>query len=165
MWTQSINLRKITELKNQRQTDQLLIEKESNIYLNNTFITTLNHSPQFEKEMALGYLIATKKIGAVTTEKTFKFWGTVNPHDKVEGAPGQGTLAILTFARCSANMHARSHLEHFKVPWRSWVPDPQGPNRMVGFGSVFHCQQRTLAILRSRITDSSPHLRMGLRAV
>lgn len=63
MWTQSINLRKITELKNQRQTDQLLIEKESNIYLNNTFITTLNHSPQFEKEMALGYLISSKKIG------------------------------------------------------------------------------------------------------
>ena len=63
MWTQSINLRKITGLKNQRQSDQLIIEKQTNVYLNNEFITELTHTPQFEKELVLGYLIVTGKIG------------------------------------------------------------------------------------------------------
>lgn len=63
MWTQSINLRKITDLKNQRQTDQLVIEKQTNVYLNNDFIVELTHTPQFEKELVLGYLIVTGKIG------------------------------------------------------------------------------------------------------
>ena len=63
MWTQSINLRKITDFKNQRQTDQLVIEKQTKVYLNNKFIVELVHTPQLEKELALGYLILSQQIG------------------------------------------------------------------------------------------------------
>ena len=45
---------------------------------------------------------------------------TVKFHNKVEDAPGQGTLAILTFARGSDSMPARSYFECIMVPWRSW---------------------------------------------
>ncbi len=41
----------------------MIIEKQTNVYLNNEFITELTHTPQFEKELVLGYLIVTGKIG------------------------------------------------------------------------------------------------------
>ena len=44
------------------------------------------------------------------------------------------------------------------VPWRSWVPDPQGPNRMFGFGSVFSLSTTylgDLAFQNHRLQSSS----------
>ena len=63
MWTQSINLRKITEFKNQRQIDQLLVEKQTQLFLNEKLITKISHTPQFEKELAIGYLIMNQLMG------------------------------------------------------------------------------------------------------
>ena len=62
MWTQRQNIKKVTEHAQKRHTDQLIIEKTSNIFLNDTFVYTGSHSATLEKEWAVGYLLVHDKI-------------------------------------------------------------------------------------------------------
>ncbi|RAP31372.1 hypothetical protein DID76_02935 [Candidatus Marinamargulisbacteria bacterium SCGC AG-414-C22] len=55
MWLKKIQIKKVSARGTKKTNDQLLIEKKSNIYLNNTLITKLYHTPKNEHELALGY--------------------------------------------------------------------------------------------------------------
>ena len=63
MLTQGKTIKKVTQSGSKRHIDQLVVEKETAIFLNNVFMLSLNHTSQLEKEMAVGCLIANNKIG------------------------------------------------------------------------------------------------------
>ncbi len=71
MWTQRQNIKKVTEHAQKRHTDQLIIEKTSDIFLNNTFIYTGSHSATLEKEWAIGYLLTHNKINLDINSVTY----------------------------------------------------------------------------------------------
>jgi len=57
MWTQNIKVLKVTEDRKKKQQDQLLIEKETEIIINGDVQASIIHSPQFEKELGIGYCL------------------------------------------------------------------------------------------------------------
>jgi FdhD protein len=56
MWTQHINVLKVSEDRKKKQLDQLVIEKETKLFINTNFVCSLVHTPQFEKELIIGYV-------------------------------------------------------------------------------------------------------------
>ena len=58
MLTQGKTIKKVTQSGAKRHLDQLVVEKETQIFLNDTLVTTLRHTSQLEKEMGVGCLFA-----------------------------------------------------------------------------------------------------------
>jgi FdhD protein len=64
MWTQQLKVIKVSDRQFRKQNDTLAIEKETTLHHNGTPLHTFHHYPGKEKEMALGFLVATKKCTA-----------------------------------------------------------------------------------------------------
>ena len=71
MLTQGKTIKKVTQSGAKRHLDQLVVEKETQIFLNDTLVTTVRHTSQLEKEMGVGCLFAFNKIGFVVDSVSY----------------------------------------------------------------------------------------------
>ena len=71
MLTQAKTIQKVTQSGAKRHLDQLVVEKETQVFLNDGFITTVFHTSQLEKEMGVGCLFSFNKIGFVVDSVSY----------------------------------------------------------------------------------------------
>ena len=62
MWHQTINASKVTEQGSKRHTDQLVMEKLTNVQINGQDYGGYYHSAQFEKEWGVGFGILEARV-------------------------------------------------------------------------------------------------------